>query len=78
MRRRARMTMRHLGAMGTPYRVIRSKRRSIQHTLLLLALRNYWRSIREYQRDYDAQMPLAPEESRGSGPARRASPGIMR
>ena len=63
------MTMRHLGAMGVPYRVIVEAPEHSAYAAAIGAEKLLALDPR-YQRDYDAQMPLAPEESRGSGPAR--------
>lgn len=61
--------MRHLDEIGVPYRVIVEEQEfdryaeHIDRTKLLVL-------DPEYQRSYDAFMPLEPGQSRGSGPAR--------
>jgi hypothetical protein len=68
-RHEACMTMRHLDAMGVPYRVIVE---AAEHSDYAAAIGAEKLLVLDpgYQREYDACMPLAPEESRGSGPAR--------
>jgi TET-Associated Glycosyltransferase len=64
-----RLTSRHFEAIGVPYHVVIEEQEFAQYAAVidktkLLVL------DKAYQRNYDALMKLAPEESRGSGPAR--------
>ena len=68
-RHEACMTMRHLDAMGVPYRVIVEAAEYSAYAAAIGAEKLLVLDPR-YQREYDACMPLASEESRGSGPAR--------